>query len=263
MVCKLLVLKLSIYCGIYQVINNLNLYSAVLNNNSTVAQKNTAEIEAISKKHADSSVENEKPASIDNNIYLSNRAQKTSAISSEFFSGAPLTFDGLEKLKEKLYQFGLISKDAYSALTHSNVGDKKTEVSDASEKNPMITLTSFIGDFIERLNKEDAEDETKEIKDDSATESKTIIALTGALNAAKKILTNVEEQKVQTDFKTTLKDALVVLKEVTNDQSFEKLPIDDRVGLSKVYQALEIVDRLSPQRLNNNKVNQYLKLSFR
>ena len=63
-------------------INNLNLYSAVLNTNLTVVQKNTTEIEALTKKHTENSVENEKPASIDNKLYLSNRSQKISAISS-------------------------------------------------------------------------------------------------------------------------------------------------------------------------------------
>jgi hypothetical protein len=46
-------IKTSIYCGIYQVINNLNLYSAVLNTNSTVVQKNTTEIVALTKKHTE------------------------------------------------------------------------------------------------------------------------------------------------------------------------------------------------------------------
>lgn len=246
-------------------INNLNLYSTVFNNNSTVAQKNTTEIQAITEKHVESSVKNEKPASIDNNIYLSSRAQKINAISREFFSGTELTFDDLDVLKEKLYQFGLISKGDYATLTDSNVDDISSESRETSEKSPTIILTNFIGDFIERLIKEDTDDKGKDKQtksDNSANESKTIIALTGALKSAKKILANVEEQKIQSDFKSLLKDALAVLKEVTNDESFEKLPIDDRIGLSKVHQALGIVNRLSPQRLNNDKVNQYIKLSF-
>ena len=129
------------------------------------------------------------------------------------------------------------------------------------------TLTSFIGDFLERLNAEDVDDAEDENKDaqgeDVVIESETVVALKGALNTAKEILANVEEQKHKSDFKSSLQGALALLKETINDKSFAGLPLDDQIGLSKVQQALEIVDHLSPQRLNNNKVNQYIALSFR
>ncbi|TWX70801.1 hypothetical protein ESZ36_03870 [Colwellia demingiae] len=240
-------------------INNLGLYSATFNNNSTVSQQNTAEIQAITDKHADSSVKSEESAVVDNSLYLSSRAQKINAISSEFFSGAELTFDDVGALKEKLYQFGLISKGEYATLGGTTT-DATT--SESSANTSTTTLTNFLGDFIERLNKDDDADGDTD-SDEKVTESETIVALTGALTTAKKILNNVEEQKLQTDFKTSLKGALALLKETINDKSFEKLPLDDKIGLSKVHQALEIVDRLSPQRLNNDKVNQYIKLSYR
>jgi len=237
-------------------INNLGLYSGTSNNNSTVSQQNTAEIQAITEKHAQSSVKSEESAVVDNSLYLSSRAQKINAISSEFFSGAELTFDDVGALKEKLYQFGLISKGEYATLSGTTT-DATT--SESSANTSTTTLTSFLGDFIERLNKDDDDEDS----DEDVTESETIVALTGALTTAKEILNNVEEQKLQTDFKSSLKDALALLKETINDKSFEKLPLDDKIGLSKVHQALEIVDRLSPQRLNNDKVNQYIKLSYR
>ncbi|MCJ8293223.1 MAG: hypothetical protein MJK15_02345 [Colwellia sp.] len=240
-------------------INNLGLYSAVYTNNSTVAQKNTTEIQAVIEKHAENSVKSEGSADLaTNNLFLSSRAQKINAISSEFFSGNQLTLDDVGKLKEKLYQFGLISEGDYAALTGGSVNEGNSE---ASEKMSTTTLTSFIGDFLERLN---AEDENKDVQgEDVVTESETIVALTGALNIAKEILANVEEQKHKADFKSSLQGALALLKDTINDKSFVGLPLDDQIGLSKVQQALEIVDHLSPQRLNNNKVNQYIELSFR
>ena len=239
-------------------INNLGLYNATFNSASTVSQQNTAEIQAITEKHTENSVKNEEPAAVDNSLYLSSRAQKINAISSEFFSGAELTFDDVGALKEKLYQFGLISKGEYATLSGSSAQGTTNE---ASESTSTTTLTNFLGDFIERLNKDDSDEDTD--SDDEVTESETIVALTGALTSAKEILKNVEEQKQQPDFKSSLKDALTLLKETINDESFEKLPLDDKIGLSKVHQALEIVDRLSPQRLNNDKVNQYIKLSYK
>lgn len=243
-------------------INNLGLYSTEYTNNSTVAQKNTPEIQAIIEQHAENSVKSESSAGIaTNNLFLSSRAQKINAISSEFFSGAQLTLDDVGKLKEKLYQFGLISEGDFAALTGGRVNEENSE---ASEKMSTTSLTSFIGDFLERLNAEDAEEENKDTEgEDVVTESETVVALTGALNTAKEILANVEEQKHKSDFKSSLQGALALLKETINDKSFAGLPLDDQIGLSKVQQALEIVDHLSPQRLNNNKVNQYIALSFR
>lgn len=131
-------------------INNLGLYSTEYTNNSTVAQKNTPEIQAIIEQHAENSVKSESSAGIaTNNLFLSSRAQKINAISSEFFSGAQLTLDDVGKLKEKLYQFGLISEGDFAALTGGRVNEKNSE---ASEKMSTTTLTSFIGDFLERLN---------------------------------------------------------------------------------------------------------------
>jgi len=238
-------------------INNLGLYSSAFNNNSAVTQKTTDEVQALTEKYAEKSVQSEDSGDITNNIFLSSKAQKISAISSEFFSGSELTFDDIDKLKEKLYQFGLISKGDYAALT----SDKPTAPtnSEENEHTSTTTLTGFIGNFIERLNEEDVNEENQE--GDVVNES--VVALTGALNTAKDILSNVEEQKHKADFKSSLQESLALLKEIISDKSFSGLPLDDQIGLSKVHEALEIVDHLSPTRLNNNKVNQYIELSFR
>lgn len=238
-------------------INNLSLYNSAFINNSAVAEKHTDEVQAITDKYAEKPIENERTSDSTNHLFLSSKAQKINAISSEFFSGSELTFDDVGKLKEKLYQFGLISKGDYEALTSDTVKESSSEV---IEKVSTTILTNFVGDFLDRLNKDDADE--KPDSDNKVNESETIIALTAALTTAKDILTNVEEQKNKADFKESLQGALAVLKETINDKSFSGLPLDDQIGLSKVYQALEIVDNLSPQRLNNDKVNKYIDLSF-
>jgi len=236
-------------------INNLGLYNSAFNNNSAVAQKNTDEIQAITEKYAEKSIKHEASADTANNLFLSSKAQKINAISSEFFSGAELTFDDIGKLKKKLYQFGLISKDDYATLTKDTVSESSNEEKD---KVSTTTLANFIGDFLERLN---ADDEKVE-GDNEVNESESIVALTAALTTGKDILANVEEQKNKADFKTSLQGSLALIKETISDKSFSGLPLNDQIGLSKVYQALEIVDHLSPQRLNNDKVNKYIDLSF-
>ena len=76
------------------------------------------------------------------------------------------------------------------------------------------------------------------------------------------IISDVEEAKRESDFKESLQATLSTLKDTVEVPAFEKIPLDDKVGLSKVYQTLEIVDQLSPQRLNNAKLNKYIDLSF-
>jgi hypothetical protein len=238
-------------------INNLGLYSSAFNNSSAVTQKTTDEVQALTEKYAEKSIKTEESGDIANNIFLSSKAQKISAISSEFFSGNELTFDDIDRLKEKLYQFGLISKGAYAGLTSDNTNAPTN--AEANENTSTTTLTGFIGNFIERLNEEDVDEKNQE----SDVVNESVVVLIAALNTAKNILANVEEQKHKTDFKSSLQESLALLKQTISDKSFSGLPLDDQIGLSKVYQALEIVDHLSPKRLNNNKVNQYIQLSFR
>jgi len=238
-------------------INNLGFYNSAFNNNSMVTQNKTDEVQALTEKYAEKDIKNEGAVDSGNNLFLSSKAQKINAISSEFFSGAELTFDDIGRLKEKLYQFGLISKAEYADVSNDAVNESDKEV---NEKVSTTTLTNFIGDFLDRLNADD--DDGKSEGDDEVNESESIIALTAALTTGKEILANVEDQKNKADFKASLQGALALLKETVSDKSFSGLPLDDQIGLSKVYQALEIVDHLSPQRLNNDKVNKYIDLSF-
>jgi hypothetical protein len=239
------------------VINDLGLYNSAFNNNSTVAHKSHDEIQALTERYNGKIVKSEGAANTVDNLFLSSKAQKINAISSEFFSGAELTFDDIDKLKEKLYQFGLISKNDYASLSSNIVDDS---ISANNEDISTTTLNSFIGDFLERLNKEDGNENAE--GGDKVNKSESIVALTKVLNVAKDIFANVEEQKNKGDFKSSLQNSLALLKETISDKSFSGLPLDDQIGLSKVYQGLEIVDNLSPQRLSNDKVNKYIDLSF-
>lgn len=243
-----------------QMVNNINTYGAILNTslNTTSSSTNTSEVDNIIEKHkaqsADKLVENSKSQS---NLYLSNRAQKINAISSEFFNGATLNFNDVESLKERAYQLGLISQNEYAKLTNTTT---KTESIATEIENPTMSLTDFIGDLLKRLQSDD--DDSQDTDNGSEQQSEALNALIKALEGAKEIITNVEEAKQESDFKDKLQNTLGLLKETIEAPTFEKIPLDDKVGLSKVYQALEIVDQLTPQRLTNEKLNKYLDLSF-
>ena len=244
-------------------INNINSYNSLVNTASTTAGK--SEIDSIIEKHKESSAEKAtETKSSQNNLYLSSRAQKINAISKEFFTGDALNFNDVESLKERVYQLGLISKNDYAKLTKSSA---ENDVSSSNNENSTLGLTNFIGDLLARLQASDSEStESNSTETETETEderSKALSSLIKTLEAAKSIISNIEEAKNQANFKSTLQETLSTLKAAIEAPSFEKIPLDDKRGLGKVYQTLEIVDQLSPQRLNNEKINKYLDLSYR
>ena len=242
-------------------INSLNTYSTLLNSASSASTStsNTSEVDNIIAEYKASSAESEAVSKInDSNLYLSSRAQKINAISNEFFSNDALDFNDVEALKERVYQLGLISKNEYSTLTNSS-----SETESSENDNQAESIVDFIGSLLERLENDDNESiETDDLTSAPEEESAALTALIKALESAKYIISDVEEAKRGSDFKANLQDTLLLLKETIEAPSFEKIPLDDKVSLSKVYQTLEIVDQLSPERLNNEKLNKYMDLSF-
>lgn len=244
-------------------INNINSYNSLVNTASTTAGK--SEIDSIIEKHKESSAEKVvETKTSQNNLYLSSRAQKINAISKEFFTGDALNFNDVESLKERVYQLGLISKNDYARLTKSSAENDATS---SNSENSTLGLTNFIGDLLARLQVNESEStESNSTEAEAKTEderSKALSSLIKTLEAAKSIISNIEEAKNQANFKSTLQETLSTLKAAIEAPSFEKIPLDDKRGLGKVYQTLEIVDQLSPQRLNNEKINKYLDLSYR
>ena len=59
-----------------------------------------------------------------------------------------------------------------------------------------------------------------------------------------------------------LASTLSTIRETINSDSFEIIPLDDKVAMTKVYQALEIIDKMSESRLSNAKINRYIQVSF-
>jgi len=246
-------------------INNLNTYSSLANLTSTSALSSgvtgTSDVDSIIAEYKESTEESVAVDNNQNSLYLSNRAQKINAISKEFFSGDSLDFSDVESLKERVYQLGLISKDEYTKLTKDS---STADVSSAGNENSVAGLTDFMGDLITRLQTDDNEDNAEETTDsENEARSESLATLIATLESAKTIITNVEDAKREPDFKATLQATIATLKSTIEDPAFDKIPLDDKVGLSKVYQTLEIVDQLSPQRLNNEKINKYIDLSFR
>lgn len=231
-------------------INSINGYHSNLNINSS----SPGEVDEIIDAHKKlSTTKDETVLNKKENLYLSSRAQKINNLSKEFFNNGTINFNDVDSLKDRVYELGLISKQEYAQLTHTEVANKDTQF---NEKMLSQSLGDFAGNFIERL------DEASVEGTDSEKDSNSILALKETLTTAQKILSNIDIAKNNQDFKESLASTLYALKETINADSFEIIPLDDRVGISKIYQALEVIDKISQKRLSNEKVNRYLQISF-
>jgi hypothetical protein len=233
-------------------INNINAYSGNYNiNTSTSASSEVDEIIEAHKKANDPT--EEATSSQKENLYLSSRAKKINAISTEFFNNGAMNFNDVNALKERAYELGLISKQEYAKLTDTKLADEGTNFNAEVSSQ---TLASFAGNLVERLDEAGVDDSETE------TESKSLLALKEALTTAKDILSDVDKAKNSLSFKESLESTLFSIRETINADTFEILPLDDRAGISKVYQAIEIIDKISHKRLSNAKVDRYIQMSL-
>jgi hypothetical protein len=236
-------------------INNINSYNGNYNINSSPSSS-SSEVDKIIEDHKKSSVTaGDVAPNVNENLYLSSRAKKINAISTEFFNNGAISFNDIDALKERAYQLGLISKQEYAHLNDSGAAVKDTSLHD---KISSQTLASFSSDFVERLDATDVDANENE----NETESQILLALKAAFTTASKILSDVDTAKNSPDFKESLASSLSTIRETINSDSFEIIPLDDKVAMTKVYQALEIVDKMSENRLSNSKVNRYIQVSF-
>jgi hypothetical protein len=240
-------------------INNINSYNGNYNINSSPSSS-SSEVDKIIEDHKKSSVTaGDVAPNVNENLYLSSRAKKINAISTEFFNNGAISFNDIDALKERAYQLGLISKQEYAHLNDSGAAVKDTSLHD---KISSQTLASFSSDFVERLDATDVDANENENENENETESQILLALKAAFTTASKILSDVDTAKNSPDFKESLASSLSTIRETINSDSFEIIPLDDKVAMTKVYQALEIVDKMSENRLSNSKVNRYIQVSF-
>ena len=238
-------------------INNINSYNSNYNINSS-SSSSSSEVDKIIEDHKQSSVTTgDVVSNVNENLYLSSRAKKINAISTEFFNNGAISFNDVDALKERAYQLGLISKQEYAHLNDSGAAVKDTSL---NEEMSSQTLANFASDFVERLDATDVD--ASESESESESESQSLLALKDAFTAASKILSDVDTAKNSPDFKGSLASTLSTIRETINSDSFEIIPLDDKVAMTKVYQALEIIDKMSESRLSNAKINRYIQVSF-
>lgn len=183
------------------------------------------------------------------NLSLSTRAQKLSAITSEFFSGKPVASIDTAKLIDRVYEYGLISQKEYASLN-----DKPQGVDDAVVVEP--TSTQSLSQFLDRFNERLSGIEGYQDSTDS-----TVVALKQALDHASIIFNDIEQAKKAPDFKSTLADTKETLTKLLNSEEFRAMPLDDKVDMSNVIKTLDVIDKISLKRLDNPMVNKYINIA--
>ncbi|MFT5755963.1 MAG: hypothetical protein ACI9LM_000675 [Alteromonadaceae bacterium] len=239
-------------------INNKPWFNPIYTTNTNARTHSDLSSQAIDGQQSSTAVDknNSPETSPQKNLHLSSRAEKLSALSNEFFKSGALTSADVDSLVERTYEFGFISKAEYLKLSENSVTD---EVNTQPEKTSTLTLIDYISIFKERLDNLD----DQELEQASPEEKESLAAMKKALTSAQSILTDVEQAKLLPTFKTDLQDTITIFKDIIASDAFNTMALDDKVNLTNIAKTLDIVDQLSPQRLNNKKVNQYIDISLK
>jgi len=178
-------------------------------------------------------------------LNLSSRSQKLHAISEQFFSHGNFSQIDTKALIEKVHEFGLISDDEYQSMKGSALFKSRFEQEEEKEPASLV-------DYLRDIKK--AVDKTEE----GAKPSAKNISLSVGLDKAMAILSDVEKAKTSPNFKQDINQAQSELTKLASSDSFSKLGSSYQEAVKSSSAALEIIEKISPQRLSNPFVNRYL-----
>jgi hypothetical protein len=227
---------------------------STINTTSTPLSQNYSGVtstESINSDAASTTTDQAATASNDNDLSLSTRSQKLSAIDNEFFNGSALTSDDITTLVERLYEYGLISSGELTTLNGEETDSDPDEVDPTSA---IITqsLLSYIDDLEESLA---ALDETEMFGTVSLDELQT------ALDSAKTIINDVATAKTESDFKQTVSENNQILTQAMDSVEFYAMSEADQTTLNDIVKTLTVIDKLSVNQLTNASVSQYIAIS--
>lgn len=177
------------------------------------------------------------------NLTLSTRAQKLHAISSEFFSDGNFTNVDSRKLAARVHELGLISDQEYQGLTGSQLFKQ--------EQTAQATKTSSLVDYLQSFKAKLPEQNEEALGDNKQQ-------FIEGIDKATNILKDVESAKLSPTFKSDLTQSLSSLKSLESTPFYQTLSDNEKSNISDSVLALEVINRISPQRLTNSQVNRYL-----
>ena len=226
-------------------INTVNTTSTPLSQNYS----GVTSTESVDSESAPTTTEQVASTSSDEDLSLSTRAQKFSAIDNEFFSGGHLTSEDIKTLVVRLHEYGLITNTEYSTLKGEESTSNDSE--DVSEKLTQ-TLISYIDEVEQSLSVRDETDTFGSVGIDE---------FQSALSSARTIISDVATAKTKSDFKQTVNENNKTLMEVTGSQEFSTLSTEEQAVLNEVVQTLTVIDKLSLDQITNSSVSKYVAIS--
>lgn len=216
-------------------------------NTTSLASQGTQSTSVSQTAQTETEDANKKSTRLDgSDIVVSSRVKKLQALASEFFAGGVASAD-IAALKERAFEYGLISQQQFNSLTvpsSQNEEEEQTSQSLADELNKVKAQ-------IEKRNNQVPEDERQDVS-----------SVTSVLTSAANILTDPEEAITNEQFKSQIASAIKDLNGIIDSDTFGNLPLNERVSITNSASALSVIESLAPRNLSNDKLNKYLANSF-
>lgn len=210
--------------------------------NSTSSSQEVEKTEAQSNKKKTGKLEGSE-------IVVSSRAQKLQALSREFFAGG-VNATNISALKERAFEYGLISEGQYNRLASVKPSEGTKEAEKTSQ-----SLADQLNEVDKKIKK----------RNDALPEDKRqdVSQLSKVLSDAAKILDDPETAITKPDFQADIKASINSLNDIIDSDTFTNLPVSERSIFTNSASALSVIESLAPRNLTNSKLNQYLAHSFR
>lgn len=227
--------------------NSIGLYNSLVNTSYPPSSSGDNNVEKKENVSSTKDVSKDKVSAPDagEQLKLSSRSQKLQAISQEFFVNKDLTKVDTKALIEKVHEYGLISNDEYKTLK----SDALFKDLKSKEKEEPKSLIEHLRNLKKAVDKTDK---------DSGTTADNTASLSKGLAHAITILSDVEKAKGKPTLKKDIGNAQSELKKLSQSESFSKLSDEYQQAIKSSRVALEVIDKISPQRLSNPFVNRYL-----
>lgn len=220
--------------------------------NSGAATANAANTNATSQVDSDKNKQSKTPRLDSSEIVVSSRAQKLQALSAEFFAGDGITNTNIDALKQRAYEYGLISEVKFKQLT-SGAANPNQRFEETKQN------TQSLADELNKIEKELAK-RNQEVPEEERQDVSPILK---TLSDAAKILKDPETAITEEQFKQNIAKTLKELNDIIESDTFSNLPINERVGITNATKGLSIVESIAPRTSNNSRINQYIANSFR
>lgn len=185
-------------------------------------------------------------------IVVSSRAQKLRALSQEFFANQDFSSANIAGLTERAYEYGLISESQYKQL-QSSEAKKEVSTGQSSDKTSQSLAKELesLSEVLAKRNNEVPLEERQDVK-----------PITDVLMEAAKIMQDPESAITKEQFEKDIERSIFNLNVIMDSDSFENLPLSERKTVTDAASALNVIEKLAPRNVTNNKVNQYLANSL-